>query len=113
MTQDWPWPDDRLERRSRIAHMYRDALTDEAPAAAADLDGLMRTFGQDWIVEALPTDPEALLSVAELAALADVPESTVRNWVARWPLARRGIADDGRALYRWGDVIDRQRLRKR
>lgn len=109
MSQPWPWPDGGLDRRARVAHMYRDALTDEAPGVAMELDGLMRQFGQDWILDALPTDPETLLTTGELAALAGVTPQAVRNWVSRWPLVRRGTSGDGYPLYRWGDVLERQR----
>lgn len=112
MTQLWPWPDDRLERRSRIAHMYRDALADEAPQAATALDQLMARFGQNWILEGFAVDPETLLTVRQLAEVADVGENSVRNWIYRWPLRKQGSNDNGSALYRWGDVIDHQRYKR-
>lgn len=109
MTHPWPWPDDRLARRSRVAHIYRDRLADEAPAACAEVDALMVTFGQDWALDSQAIDPEALLTVRELAEAADVAPGAVRNWVYRWPLRSYGVNDAGRNLYRWGDVIDHQR----
>lgn len=108
----WPWPDDRLERRSRVAHMYRDRLADEAPDACAELDEVMHSFGQCWIIEGFAVDPETLLTTDDLAEVADVTVNAVRNWVARWPLAPRGRNDAGRTVYRWGDVIEHHRARK-
>lgn len=109
-SQPWPWAtDSAVNRAKRVAHMFRDRLRDEAPAACAEMDNLMRVFGQAWIVEGVPTDPDELLTVRELAEVADVTEDGVRMWVMRWPLTCRGHNDDGRKLYRWGDVIDHQK----
>lgn len=93
--------------------MYRDRLTDEAPEAATELDGAMRAFGQSWIIEGFTVDPEELVTVRQLAEIADVPTSTVRNWVTRWPLTCRGTNDAGHLQYRWGDVLDRLRQQRR
>lgn len=110
-TPSWPWPDDRLTRRSRIARMYRDRLADEAPQACAELDMVLRCYGQGWILDGLDVDPEALLTARQLAELADVGENAVRNWIFRWPLRCFGVDATGHNLYRWGDVLDRQRKR--
>ena len=68
--------------------MYRDRLADEAPAACTELDEALRAFGQSWILDGFATDPEDLLTVRELAEVADVTEAAVRQWVKRWPLRR-------------------------
>ncbi|MBJ7340639.1 hypothetical protein [Mycolicibacterium sp.] len=109
----WPWSDDRIDRYRRVAHMYRDRLADEAPAACAEIDFAMRSFGQDWIVGGYVSDPEELFTTTRLAELADVSEAAVRQWVKRWPLRRMGTDRDGRALYRWGDVIEHHAESKR
>jgi hypothetical protein len=93
--------------------MYRDRLADEAPAACVEMDDLMRTFGQDWICEALlHPDLDDHLTTAEIAEQADVSEDAVRQWVARWPLEYRARNEAGRKLSRWGDVIDHQRQQR-
>lgn len=79
--REWPWPDSRLERRTRIAHVYRDALHDYAPDEAKRIDELMRIFKQNWIVDAAHTDPDETLTVAELAQHFDVRTSCIYNWL--------------------------------
>lgn len=103
---EWPWPDSTVDRIKRVATIYRDRLADEAPAACAEIDEVMAAFGQRWIIHGggYAIDPDLLMTVAEIAEVADVGQSAVRNWICRWPLIARGIDDSGRALYRWGDV---------
>ena len=91
--------------------MYRDRLADEAPQACAELDAVLRCYRQDWILDGLDVDLETLLTARQLAELADVDQSTVRTWIARWPLRCFGVNDTGHKLYRWGDVLDHQRRR--
>jgi hypothetical protein len=116
MAPSWPWADDRLARRSRIAHMWRDLAHDLArqlgSEEAAELDEALRAMGQDWILTGVPTDPDALLTVRELAEVADVDPSAVRHWIGRWPLRRYGTNDAGHGLYRWGDVLEHRRIRQ-
>lgn len=113
MTQPWPWPDDRLQRRSRIAHMWRDLAHDLAlhlgSEEANELDAALRAMGQTWILDGAPTDPDALLTASELAEVADVQLSAVTNWIRRWPLCSYATNDAGRPMYRWGDVLDHRR----
>ena len=107
--QKWPWPDDRLDRRSRVAHMYRSALEAADPAGCAELDAAMLSFGQAWIVEGVCLDPESLLTTTELAEIADVTPEAVRMWAYRGRIARCATNSRGAAQYRWGDVLDAQR----
>jgi hypothetical protein len=114
MTEQWPWPrDDRLDRRSRVAHMYRDLAHDldaiAATGQAVALDDVLRAYGQTWILDGFPTDGETLLTARELAELADVSTYAVRNWIARWPLQAVAHNDAGVALYRWSDVVSRRK----
>jgi hypothetical protein len=109
---EWPWPDDRLERRTRVAMMYRDIARDADPQGCAELDEAMRASGQYWIVDSFAFDPEHLMTVKDVAEAADVTEAAVRQWIVRWPLVCRGRNDDGRKLYRWGDVLDHREERK-
>lgn len=109
MTQTWPWPDDRLDRRSRVAHMYRARLEAADPAGCAELDQAMRSFGQTWIVDDLALDPETLLTTAEVAELADVTPDAVRMWAHRGRIKACATNSARAALYRWGDVLDAHR----
>jgi hypothetical protein len=85
---------------------------DAAPAACAEVDGLMALCGQLWILEHF-TDAEDLLTVRQLALAADVTPKAARLWVDRWALECRGHDEFGRQLYRWGDVIERRRVARR
>lgn len=111
MTEPWPWPEDSpLDRRARIAHIYRDRLADEVPDACAQLDQLMEMCGQTWILGTdIEPDPEDFLTVREIAGICDTSEEAVRQWIHRWPLTRTGTSRDGRAVYRWGDVLDHRK----
>lgn len=108
---DWPWPDDRFERRSRVAHMYRDRLADENAAACAELDEVMVAFGQNWIVDHHAVDPESLLTVDEIASWADVSRRTVDKWVERGHLERR-VNSDHQTVFLLQDLIDYQKQRR-
>src|SRR5213076_388535 len=47
----WPWrADSPLERRSRVAQIYRHALENVAPEDCAALDAQMIAAGQPWVV---------------------------------------------------------------
>jgi hypothetical protein len=114
MTEQWPWPrDDRLDRRSRICHMYRDLAHDLDAIAqtgqAVALDDVLRAYGQHWALDPDEMDPYALLTVRELAEWTDVTPNAVRNWVARWSLPVAAKNDAGVALYRLSDVIARRK----
>ena len=108
----WPWPDTRLERHTRVAQIYRDRLADSDPAACAEVDALMDHFGQNWITDGLAVDPDALLTVVQLAEVADVEPRSVYNWIYRWPLEHHGVDAAGHRVYRWGDVTAYQRRRR-
>src|SRR5690349_19568705 len=80
VTDQWPWPDDRLERRSRVARMYRDRLADLDAAACAELDEVMAAYGQTWIIDGPYVPPETLMTEAQVADWADVSRRTVQKW---------------------------------
>jgi hypothetical protein len=112
MTEQWPWPDDdRFERRSRVAHMYRDRLADENAAACAELDEVMVAFGQNWIVDHHAVDPDSYLTPDEVASWADVSRKTVDKWVERGHLERR-VNADRQTVFLLADLIDYQKKRK-
>lgn len=107
---EWPWPDDRFERRSRIAHMYRDRLADIDAAACAELDEVMVAYGQTWILDTPDMPPDALLTAAEIAAWADVSKRTVEKWIERGHLERR-INADHKVVFLMADLIEYQKRR--
>ena len=49
-------------------------------------------------------DPDGLITGVQAARLADVTPATIRIWVHRRHLARAGIDERGRSLYRLADV---------
>lgn len=107
---DWPWPDDRFDRRSRVAHMYRDRLADENAEACAELDEVMLAFGQRWIVDHHAVDPNELLTAEQIAEWADVSKRTVDKWVERGHLERR-VNADRQVVYLLADLINYQKKR--
>lgn len=107
---DWPWPDDRFERRSRIARMYRDRLADADAAACAELDEVMAAYGQSWIIDGPYIPPESLLTEAQVAEYADVSRRTVQKWVERGHLERRVNADH-QIVFLMADLIEYQKRR--
>lgn len=111
MIEQWPYPeDDRFGRRSRIAHMYRDALKDERPDVCATIDEIMVVYGQTWILDTPALPPETLLTTAEVASWADVSKRTVEKWVERGRLERR-INADKQVVFLLADLIDYQKRR--
>ena len=46
---DWPWRENRLARRTRIAHLYRDVLLEAHPQGCAQLDDLLDSYNQHLI----------------------------------------------------------------
>lgn len=106
----WPWPDDRFERRSRVARMYRDRLADVDAAACAELDEVMVAYGQTWVLDTADVPPDALLTADEVAQWADVSKRTVQKWVERGHLERRMDADQ-QIVYLMADLIEYQKRR--
>ncbi|SDD59430.1 DNA binding domain-containing protein, excisionase family [Mycolicibacterium neoaurum] len=107
---DWPWPDDRFERRSRVAHMYRDRLADLDAAACAELDEVMVAYGQTWIVGRPDITTDQFLTTAQVAEWADVSKRTVQKWVERGHLERRMNADN-EVVFLLQDLIEYQKRR--
>lgn len=106
----WPYPDDRFERRSRIARMYRDCLADVDAAACAEIDEVMAAYGQTWIIDGPYMPPETLMTAAEVAEWADVSKRTVEKWVERGHLERRMNADN-QVRYLLADLVEYQKRR--
>lgn len=106
----WPYPDDRFERRSRVARMYRDRLADENAAACAELDEIMAAYGQTWIIDGPYIDGDELLTVEQAAEWADVSRNTVSQWISRGHVERRVNADKQVVLL-MADLIEYQRKR--
>lgn len=50
----------------------------------------------------------ALVTVAEMAEMGRIPINTIKAWVRRGRLQRRGETKDGAALYRYGEALDLQ-----
>jgi hypothetical protein len=107
---DWPWPDDRFERRSRVARMYRDRLADADAEACAEMDEIMAAYGQTWVFDRPAVPPDALLTIAEVAEWADVSKRTVEKWVERGRLERR-VNADRQVVFLMADLIDFQKRR--
>jgi hypothetical protein len=109
--EQWPWPDDRFERRSRIAHMYRDKLLDVDAPACAELDEVMAVYGQTWIFGGYNHfEPGDLLTIDQAAEWADVSRNTVSQWIARGRVERRVNADRQIAIL-MADLIAYQQKR--
>lgn len=65
----WPWPaDTTLDRRSRVAQAYRQALEKAAPEECARLDAQMAAVGQMWVLPSVSAHEPMDLLTAELAA---------------------------------------------
>lgn len=111
MTDPWPHPeDDKIDRRSRVARMYRDRLADIDPAGCAELDEAMNAYGQSWVFDRPDIPPETLLTAAQIADWADVSKRTVQKWVERGHLERRMNADK-QVVFLLADLIDYQKRR--
>jgi hypothetical protein len=77
---DWPWNESRLERRTRIAHLYRDALFEAAPHLCYELDATLDTYGQHWITGTKPPiNPDEPMTVKQIAEWTDVRVQAVYN----------------------------------
>jgi uncharacterized protein YggL (DUF469 family) len=108
---NWPWPDDRLQRRTRVAQMYRERLADTDAAACAEIDEIMTALGQEWVYDgATHHERHELLTLDEAAQYADVARNTVQKWISRGHLERRVNADRQVAVL-MADLIDFQQRR--
>lgn len=101
----WPWPGDSpLDRRSRVARTYREALAEADPARCAQLDESARRLGQGWVLPSvLDHQADDLLTAPEVAEMCNVQPATVRQWRNRGLPAVR--TPDG-LRYRVADVMD-------
>jgi hypothetical protein len=100
----WPWPENRLARRTRIAHLYRDTLLEHAPGPAAALDALLDGYGQHWITGTKPPiDPDEPMTAKEIADWLDLGCNAITNRIAHRrikPIGTRG----NRKTYRLTDL---------
>lgn len=105
MSDPWPWPGDSpLDRRSRVARTYREALAEADPARCAQLDAAARRLGQGWVLPSvLDHQTDDLLTAPEVAEMCNVQPATVRQWRRRGLPAVR--TPDG-LRYRVADVLD-------
>jgi hypothetical protein len=78
----WPWPvDTPLDRARKIATMYRRHLLTAAPGVCASVDDTTRAFGETWLLETEDiVDPQAELTTAQAAELAQVSIQRIREW---------------------------------
>lgn len=78
----WPWPaDSPLDRRSRVAQIYRHALERVAPDECASLDAQMAAAGQTWVVPNMESyEPTDLLTAQRAAELFHVARRTIYSW---------------------------------
>lgn len=100
---DWPWDETREQRRTRIAHLYRDALWEAAPHACYDLDATLDSYGQHWITGNYPPiNTNEPMTAAEIARWQDLSVNSITNRIAE-----RGIKPAGhrgrRKTYRLED----------
>lgn len=103
----WPFPGDSpVARARRVAHAYRASLEAVAPEVCADMDRMMRQFGQLWAVPGVLAydDPDAWLTPADAAELVCVEVDTIRQMRRRGVL--KGRYENGGWRYRAGDVLD-------
>ena len=94
MTNPWPWPENRLQRHSHIAEMYRDALWEADPHACYDLDATLDDYGQHWITgNRPPINTAEPMTAKEIADWCDVRVNNITNRIAArqiQPVGRRG-----------------------
>ena len=103
----WPFPEDTLlERSRRIALSYRSALLSIDPEHCRRLDDRAVELGQSWVrpLESEITDLDEELTADQIGELFTIDPRTVRMWGYRSHIKVRG--EDGKPLYRLGDVID-------
>lgn len=102
----WPYPgDSAIVRARRVALAYRQRLELCAPQDCAELDELMRRYGQNWAVpRPVTTDIEAYIGAADAAELAAISMAQLRAARANGTITgRRNHA--GRWEYRVGDIL--------
>ena len=98
---DWPWSETLLQRRSHIAHLYRDALLDHAPHACDYLDKLLDGYGQHWITGNRLGNPDEPMTVKEIADWSGVTINAIYNRIATHHISPAGYTGaDGSKKYR-------------
>jgi hypothetical protein len=102
----WPFPGDTKAVRDRkVALAYRQRLEECNPQACADLDEIMRRYGQQWVIpRPVTTDVDAYISAADAADLAAVSMSALRKARCRGKVGGRQDAA-GRWEYRVGEIL--------
>lgn len=107
----WPWPGDtQLDRARRIAHTYRQALTNINPTAAAELDTRITALGETWITPQPATHQlDDWITLEEAAEHTGGTPDMIRKWTTRGDNRIPHQRDDrGRIQVRLRDVLDRQ-----
>jgi len=103
---EWPWNDNRLARRTRIANMYRDALYEHAPTAAHELDTLLDSYGQHWITGTRPpVNPDEPMTAKQIAEWHDTTIQNVTNRIAAHKIRPTEHRRNGRKTYRLTDFV--------
>lgn len=107
----WPWPADTpLDRARRLLQSYRAALADVAPNAVTSLDLWALEHGQGWVIgQRWEVDEDELLTLDEVADLAQVQLATVYRWHQRGLEYTRTV--DGLRV-RVGDLLRWERERR-
>lgn len=83
-TRPWPWAENAIKRRERIAHSYRAALARTAPDVCAEIDAQLIEYGQSWVVpRVVPYGPDDLLDYELAADYAGCSVKTFYAWVSK------------------------------
>lgn len=105
LTDPWPWPaDSPIDRRERLARIYREALLRVDPDECYRLDADAARVGATWIAPKRAIyEPDDQLTAELLADDQRVQPRTIDAWVAD---GMRVIHSRDGSRYRYGDVLD-------
>jgi hypothetical protein len=96
---NWPYPHNRLERRTYIANLYRDRLFEADPHACYDLDALLDHYGQHWITgNRPPMNPDEPMTATQIAEWTDSTIQAITNRIAKEHIRPAGRRN-GRQTY--------------